>query len=133
MKTIRAITTAILIWILGVGIFISSFSVPLMQDLEFQANLTLALAMIPLAWFGAKFYYKKDQSLHGIKLGTIMVSIAILLDALITVPFLMIPQGGSYQEFFGSLSFWIIVLEYFSVVTIYWVVNIRPSTKSIIQ
>ena len=133
MKTIRAITTAILIWILGVGIFISYFSVPLMQDPEFQANLTLALAMIPLAWFGAKFYYKKDQSLHGIKLGTIMVSIAILLDALITVPFLMIPQGGSYQEFFGSLSFWIIVLEYFSVVTIYWVVNIRPSTKSIIQ
>ncbi len=45
-----------------------------------------------------------------------MLLTGIVLDACITVPFLMIPNGGSYQEFFISITFWLIVVEYLLLV-----------------
>ena len=132
MKTIRAILTGTIVWILGVGVFISSFYIPLIDNLELQSNLALAISLIPLGWLGAKNYYAKYPNTSGIRLSAIMVGTAVLLDALITVPVLIIPVGGSYGSFFGSSSFWLIALEYFLVVLLYSYFHLRSiSIKSL--
>ena len=59
MNYSRAIKTAVSIWGIGVLIFLIAGYLPISDDPELQANITLALAFIPLGWFGAKYYYKK--------------------------------------------------------------------------
>ena len=49
---------------------------------------------------------------------------AMILDAIITVPLFIIPNGGSHLSFFGDPGFWLIGLEYVSVVAVYWQFNI---------
>ena len=55
-----------------------------------------------------------------------MLLASATLDALITVPLLIIPYGGSYTSFFGSTDFWLIALEFVAVATIYWYAKARP-------
>ncbi len=127
MKTTRAILCGILVWILGVSAFTASYFLPLMEDLDLQSNIVLSISLVPFAWLGASIYYRKDRKTQGIKLGSVMVSSAIILDGLITVPFLIIPNGGSYSSFFSAPSFWIIALEYLMVIILYWQFKIKPS------
>lgn len=49
-----------------------------------------------------------------------MFLVAMVLDALITVPFLIMPYGGTYLSFFSDPGFWLIAVEYISVVAAYW-------------
>ena len=128
MKTIRALLTAIAVWIGGVGTFVTSYYVPIMADSDLQANIALSLSLIPLGWLGSRSYYSKYNNPNGYFFGLIMVLTAILLDALITVPFLVLPQGGTYLDFFGATSFWFIALEYYLVVVLYWYVRVKPRT-----
>lgn len=126
MKTIRALITSLVIWVVGVGAYSLSFLIPLINDLELQSNIILALALIPLAWTGSGYYYSKYNSPNGYTLGLIMVFTAIVMDALVTVPILIIPAGGSYSGFFISASFWLIALLYFLVVFLHWYIRVRP-------
>ena len=128
MKTSRALLTASVIWILGVSAYVCSFFLPFTEDVEFQANLVLAFSLIPLAWFGSKFYYTKNKAHNGFVLAAIMVGTAVVLDAIWTVPLLVLPEGGTYLDFFGALSFWSIALVYYLTVVLYWWLNIRPLT-----
>ena len=95
MKTNRAIATGTTVWILGVVVYITSFYIPIIKDLEFQANIALAVSLAPLAILGARNYYSRYPNESGFKLALVMVITAVILDALITVPFLFIPAGGS--------------------------------------
>jgi hypothetical protein len=45
---------------------------------------------------------------------------AMILDACITVPVFIIPNGGDYLSFFGDPGFWLIAVEYISIVAAYW-------------
>ncbi len=108
MKIVRALLIGVVIWILGVTAFSLSFYVPLLENLELQANVTLFLVVIPLVWFGSQLYYKKDNKTHGMWVGITFFGVAAILDALITVPLLFIPQGGNYSAFFGDPGFWLI-------------------------
>ena len=105
MKKIRAIGIGTGIWGLGVSAFVGSFFIPLLENAEEQANLVLFLAVVPLVWYGTKLYYKSGNKTHGWKIGLTFFLIAAALDALITVPFLVVPNGGSYQEFFLDPGF----------------------------
>ena len=69
---------------------------------------------------GAHIYYRKGYKTNGFKLGFAMFGVAICLDALITVPFLVMPNGGNYTTFFTDFGFWLIAIEYVSVVAAYW-------------
>ena len=120
MKTLRAIVIGTGIWSLGVGAFILSFFVPLMENAELQANLVLLLVVAPLVWFGSQLYYKKDQKTQGALVGLVFFLTAVILDALITVPFLVMPAGGSYYEFFTDIGFWIIGLEFIAVSVLFY-------------
>lgn len=126
MSKIKAIIVGGFIWILGSSFYAASYLFPFLEDLELQANLVLALAIIPNAWLGAHLYFK-GANMHGLMFGSIVVLIAILLDAIITVPYFIVPQGGTYQSFFGAPAFWLIVFEYLMMVVLYWWLKIRPS------
>lgn len=134
MKTVRALAIGILVWILGVSAFTAIYELPLMGNRFSQANIGLALVVPPLVWLGAKLYYEKVRSTHGLKLGLLMLLASATLDALITVPILIIPYGGSYASFFGSLDFWLIAFEFLVVAVLYWYVKVRTEqVKSLDQ
>ncbi|MEM7549544.1 MAG: DUF5367 family protein [Bacteroidota bacterium] len=128
MNNIKAVIIGVFIWILGVSFFMASYFFPFMEDQELQANLILAISMIPNAYLGAYLFYRKGSLFSGIRLAFTVVFIAIVLDALITVPYFILPYGGSYEGFFGAPAFWLIVLEYFLVVFSYWNFRVRTQT-----
>ena len=131
MKTIRALLIGGLLWGLGVTAFIVSFFIPVLENPETQANLVLFITVVPLTWWGSKTYYQKGLKMHGSLLGFLFFGVAGLLDACITVPFLVIPQGGSYGTFFGDPGFWVIGLLFIGIPTLYWVLKVKRSTEFI--
>lgn len=123
MKNIHfkhSIVSAIMVWILGILTFVSSYLIPVLPDPDKQANIVLSIGLIPIVIFGAFLYYRRGHQTNGFKLGLVMFAFAIILDALFTVPLLIIPQGGTYQSFFLDPGFWLIGLEYIIVVACYW-------------
>lgn len=131
MKTIRAILIGIIIWILGVSVYTISFYLPLIENDELQANLILFIAVIPLVWNGSALYYKKDQETHGIWIGLMFLAVSALLDALITVPVFMKPNGVSHFEFFTELGFWGIAMVFITVVVLYYQLRVRNQTLNL--
>ena len=51
---------------------------------------------------------------------TIVTNRSCTLDALVTVPFFVIPNGGSHYTFFTSVGFWFIAFEFLLVASLYW-------------
>ena len=131
MNIKRAIFSAAIAWTLGVSAYIGSFFFEWMEDPEFQANLVLTLALIPSAVIGTNFYYKKGQNTNGFILAVVMFSTTIVLDALITVPLFIIPEGGNHLTFFMDPGFWLIAVEYILVVGLYW--RLRLSRQLLTQ
>tara|TARA_R110002096_G_scaffold279497_1_gene473701 strand:+ start:202 stop:603 length:402 start_codon:yes stop_codon:yes gene_type:complete len=128
MKTKRAILLGIAIWIIAVLFYSISYYVPLLENADEQANVVLFIVVMPLVWFGCLYYYKKDNETHGLKVGQTMLLTSVALDALITVPFFIIPNGGSHYSFFTSLGFWIIAFEFLLVAVLYWYARVYPQT-----
>ena len=120
MTLLKAIGIGIIIWMIGITIYTVSFYIPLSEDLELQANILLSLGILPVVWHGAKLYYQKNSITKGYLLGLTFFFTAAVLDALITVPYLIIPNGGNYYNFFTAFGFWLIGLEFILVATVYW-------------
>lgn len=126
MKTKRAILLGIAIWTVAVLFYSISYYVPILENADNQAEVVLFVAVMPLVWFGCFYYYKKDNETHGLKVGQTMLLTSVALDALITVPFIIIPNGGSHYSFFTSLGFWIIAFEFLLVAVLYWYARVYP-------
>ena len=126
MKTRRATLLGIAIWVIGIFFYSISFYIPILENAETQANLVLFIVVMPLVWMGCFFYYKKDYKTHGYNVGQTMLLTAVALDALITVPFFVIPNGGNHYSFFTSLGFWIIAFEFLLAAILYWYTLIYP-------
>lgn len=127
MKILKAITIGVVNWIIGVTIYSLSYTQPILENPELQGNICLALVLIPLGWLGAKFFYKSNDQVHGILPASILASVAVILDALVTVPMMIIPAGGSYGQFFGDAFFWLLITEYLLVVLLYWRLYVKSS------
>jgi hypothetical protein len=130
MKTQRAILLGIAIWIIAILFYSISYALPILEDLDSQANIVLFVVVMPLVWFGCYFYYQKDTKTHGLKVGQTLLLTAVALDALITVPLFVTPNGGSHYSFFTSLGFWIIAFEFLLVASLYWYARVH--TKHVI-
>ncbi|WP_350287397.1 DUF5367 family protein [uncultured Croceitalea sp.] len=124
MKHLRAIGIGIIIWIIGVSVYSVSFYIPILENAAQQANTALFIVVMPLVWFGARQYYRKNNKTSGYWVGLTFFLVAATLDALITVPLFIIPNGGSHSEFFTDLGFWIIGLEFLATATMYWCVKL---------
>jgi hypothetical protein len=120
MNKIRAILTGSLIWLLVFTTFWVLAYLPRLKDsLDLQASI-VALLIIPFAILGASIYYKNGNKDHGFVVGITMVITALLLDVLVTVPFVVIPTGGSYESFFTYPLLWVLVLINISTIYFYW-------------
>lgn len=125
MKLIRTIGFGILIWIIGVNLYALSFYLPILEDTEKQANIWLSIIIIPVVWFCSKLYFKKKATIQGLWAGLIFFGVSAILDALITVPFTVLPYGGTYADFFIDFGFWFIGLEFIATTYVYWHTNVR--------
>ncbi len=114
---LSSIATAVLAWTLGVSIYLLSYTLPLLENPELQANLALAIGVIPCAALCTYLFYRRGNMAPTL-LALRFVLVAALLDAIITVPVFIIPAGGSYAGFFGHPMFYIIVAEFFIVVSL---------------
>ena len=131
MKTIRAILIGIGIWVIAVTFYSLSYLVPILSNPDLQANVVLLSAVLPLVWLGSHLYYKKDKETNGFKVGLVFFFIAALLDALITVPLFIIPNGGTHISFFTDPGFWIIAAEMVATATAYYYLKLNPKTITI--
>ena len=113
----RASKAAGIAWTLGVASFVSAFILPTSNP-DLVANTVLFCAVPLVATVGARFYYA-DAAAKGVVLGLFMFTVAGSLDAVITVPLLIMPAGGTYQSFYGDPGFWIIGIEYVAAVALY--------------
>lgn len=122
---------AVLVWVLGVSFYLLSFYLPLLDNPELQANIILALGIVPSASLGTYLFYKKSH-LNPKVLALTFVFTAAVLDSLITVPVFIIPFGGSYAAFFGNPMFYIIAAELFFFVSLFGnYLNNKKNLKSI--
>ena len=120
MKTKYAILLGICIWIIAILFYLISYAIPILENPETQANVVLFVVVMPLVWFACSIYYKLDKKTHGLKVGQTMLLTAVALDALITVPFFVMPNGGNHYSFFTSIGFWIIAFEFLVVASLFW-------------
>ncbi|WP_422107672.1 DUF5367 family protein [Winogradskyella sp.] len=131
MKTIRVILIGVAIWILAVSAYTISFYLPILEDVELQANLVLLLSVIPLVWYGSAMYYKKEKGTHGFLVGLTFLLVSAILDALITVPVFMMPNGIDHYMFFTAPGFWLIALVFISIVVLYYYFRVTNSTVTV--
>lgn len=122
----NAIFIGIGIWVLGILAFTLSSSISVLNDPELQGNLALSIALIPIVSLGSKVYFKKYSKANPFLIGLIFFAIAFVLDALITVPVLMKPYGVSHSDFFLSIPFWLIAVEFYAIV----IITKKLTTKS---
>ncbi len=120
MKIIRAIVSGIIIWVLIFAVFTVMSFIPVIKDSELQQNMLLWIILIPITLLGLRFYYKKDFKTNGLLLGVIIVATSLILDALITLPYVIIPNNGNYYDFFTSPFLLITIIEIIIVTFFYW-------------
>ncbi len=125
MVYLRGILAGLFVWICVSLSFYVLELIPSLED-SFSTQALIVMICISLyAFLGAQFYYKKGYRTNGITTGILISGTALLLDALITVPFVEIPNGRSYQSFFSSPVLWILVLITVFTVYFYWRKNIK--------
>lgn len=123
MRVPRAVFSGALVWALIFALFaaLDSFS-PLTLN---EQAIVIAILIVPIAVLGASLYYRRGNSGNGWVIGLIMASTALGLDALITVPLVEIPDGGSYHSFFTYPLLWLLVLVNVATVGAYWSIKIN--------
>ncbi|MEO9893202.1 DUF5367 family protein [Aurantibacter sp.] len=119
MKNILfSVLCGIIIWILGVTFYVGSFYVPLLENPEQQANIVLAIGIIPSVLLGTYIFYSKGK-MKPAKLALTFIGVAVSLDVLITVPVFIIPTGSNYSEFFQNPMFYTIIVEFYFMALFY--------------
>ena len=129
----RAAWASLMVYLIGISAFIGSHYLPLLPDPEVQANWVLSIALIPAAVLGAHFYYRNRSQTNGWILGLAMFIGAMVLDAIITVPLFIMPGGGNHRTFFTDPGFWLIAVEYVTVVAMYSILRKTNKPISLIQ
>jgi archaellum biogenesis protein FlaJ (TadC family) len=125
MKKFRAILTGALVWVFIFISFTILSTIPTIKDSMNLQALIVAVLIIPFAIFGASVYYKNGNNDNGFVLGIKMVITALILDALITVPFVVIPTGGSYLSFYTFPLLWLLVAVNMATVYLYWKLKVK--------
>lgn len=122
MRWLRAIVAGIIAWALIFVEWSIIIFMPGVKDIGDWQYLIHYVLLIPIVIAGVSFYYggkKKPKDKNNIALGVIMLATGLILDALVTIPFFVIPQGGSFLEFYlsplmliGYLIFLVVAFAY---------------------
>ena len=117
MRFFRAVFSGILVWIaVSLSFYVLEKVYFLEESFLWQSILT-TIFIVFFAIGAAKFYYLKEYKMSGLQLGIIMSATALILDVFITVPYVEIPNGRSYESFFTSPVLWI--LAFTNAFTVY--------------
>ena len=127
-RKLLSIACGILVWILGVFMYLLSLQAPILENTTLQSNIVLVLGIIPSSYIGTYLFYSKNY-LKPSTLALTFVTIATLLDALVTVPMFIISDGGSYSSFFGDPMFYIILVEFYFMV-LYFGIHLTKTRKA---
>jgi len=126
MKIVRASLIGSVVWTVIFCLFTLLSILPITKDSQTLQALIVGICIIPSAYIGAKIYYKNGNSGNGLIIGLIMVTTALILDALITVPLVEIPYNkGDYLTFFSSTILWFLVSINIVVIYYYWKTKIQ--------
>ncbi len=124
MNTFKAVFSGAIIW--GM-IFCSFFLISIIPGIQATSQgIAIAVLVIPYAVIGSRIYF--SNSAKGSWQPPItMVTTALILDALITVPFFEKPlhQIG-HLAFFSNPLLWVLVVENLLVIYGYWFLFVRP-------
>lgn len=121
----RAIFAGAIFWLMVFSTFSILSFIPGIKDSLNQQSIIVGILIIPFAVFGAWIYYRKKNGGIGLLIGVIMAFTALVLDALVTVPFVEMPMGRSYFSFYSYPGLWIFVIVNVITVYLYWRVRIR--------
>lgn len=126
MNYVKILLPGVFVWVCVSASFYLSGLFKIINH-NFNIKIVIVLIfMILSSKKGTSFYYKNGAKTHGLLLGLSMSLTALLLDVLITVPFVEIPNGSSYQQFFASPVVWILALLNTATVYGYWKLKIKP-------
>jgi riboflavin transporter FmnP len=120
MLFLRGVLSGLFVWFCGSISFYILGNIPIIKSSFFVQAFIVMICISFYAFLGAQFYYKKGCKTNGMIVGIIMTGTALLLDFLITVPFIEIPNGRNFQSFFSSPVLWILVLITVFTVYFYW-------------
>ena len=100
-------------------------NISVIKDFFMAQAVIIIIAISFYALLSAAIYYRKEDKPNGLLLGIVIAASALLLDVLITVPFIEIPNGRSYQTFFSNPLLWLLVSITIFSVYFYWRQKIR--------
>lgn len=123
MNYFRAALSGLLVWILVSISFYILGQIPFLKDFFWVQSLIVMFGIVFFGIFGAKIYFRKTSRTNGLLLGITMSATALILDVLITVPFVEIPNGRSYYSFFTSPVLWLLAIINALSVYFYWKKN----------
>lgn len=129
MKISRAIAAGTLVWVMIFALFTLMSFIPVVKDSELQQNMMVYVFLIPFVSIGSAFYYKKGhKATSGFITGVIMATTGLVLDSIITVPFIIVPAGGTYVSFFLNPLLAITIIVFLAVAYFYWKIKVSPTT-----
>ena len=127
MKTTKIILFGTLAWFLIFSLFAVLNLIPVTAQSETLQGVIVGIGVVPFGIFGAWLYYRKNEG-HGLKVGALMLLVAMVLDALITVPLIEMPlHGRNHLDFFTYPLLWILVTENILVIYAYWAFKVKPA------
>lgn len=125
MNLSRAFLSGIIVWTaIFLAFTIMSF-IPALKNAETVQTYIVYLLLMPILFGALTFYYKKGQSNNGFQVGLIIILTCLLLDALITVPLVIIPHGGDYISFFINPLIAFMGLEILLLSFGYWATQVK--------
>ncbi|RZL38707.1 MAG: hypothetical protein EOO96_02315 [Pedobacter sp.] len=125
MNYLIILLPGIFVWLCVSATFYILELIPILQN-NFNTKALIVLIMIILYSYTATLsYYKNDSKIHGLFLGLTMSLTALILDALITVPYVEIPNGRSYKSFFSSPILWFLVIANSLTAYLVWKIKIK--------
>jgi len=127
MKKLRAISTGALVWLFIFIMFAILGYVPILKDSLDRQAIVVGVFIVPFAIYGASVYYRNGSRENGLIIGLVMATTALVLDAIVTVPLIEIPKGGSYQGFYTYPLLWLLVAVNIATVYFYWRLKIQRS------
>lgn len=125
--SLRPVASGLLVW----GLVFSTFAVFDLSGMAMTLQGIVILLLMPLyAFTGAWFLYRKGARLPGWIAGIWVTGTALVMDALVTVPLMEIPRGGSYASFFTNGLLWALAGMNLTTVWVYWRWRVFPVTAT---
>ena len=129
MKTIQIMAVGTFVWFLVFCSFILLGLIAGIKDSQTQQGLVVGTFIILFSYLGAHLYYKKGDTTNGLIVGIIMTTTALVLDAIITVPYIMGTTGDGYYSFYSNPLLWILASLNIAVIYFYWKFKVNSNAN----